>query len=204
MKIMFVCTGNVCRSPMGELLLKQRLAQNNSANTATNTATEKITITSAGIRALPGHPIDPSSGKLMEARGIDASAFRSTRLTAPLVEAADLILCFEKTQRTAISTQVPLTARRTFLLTEFADICQLGARGDFIEGATLADRFRSAIAAAPLCRPTLPPLRETEDPIGQNSAVFERVEREINGALSTILAALGAGEPTAPAGPAER
>lgn len=54
MHIMFVCTGNVCRSPMGELLMRRYLSGTS------------ITVSSAGTHALVGHPIDPSSGRLMD------------------------------------------------------------------------------------------------------------------------------------------
>lgn len=53
MHIMFVCTGNICRSPMGELLLTKYL----------NGTT--VRVSSAGTRGLPMHQIDPSSARLM-------------------------------------------------------------------------------------------------------------------------------------------
>ena len=64
MQVMFVCTGNICRSPMGELLLSRYLADTS------------IEVSSAGTKGLPGHPIDPSSATLMSSVGIDSSAFR--------------------------------------------------------------------------------------------------------------------------------
>ena len=87
MRIMFVCTGNICRSPMGELLMSHYL---------TGTT---VQVSSAGTRGLPMHPIDPSSGRLMQSVGIESSGFRSRRLTRQMADEADLILCFEKQQR---------------------------------------------------------------------------------------------------------
>lgn len=83
MHIMFVCTGNICRSPMGELLMTHYL----------NGTT--VQVSSAGTRGLPMHPIDPSSGRLMQSVGIESSGFRSRRLTRQMADEADLILCFE-------------------------------------------------------------------------------------------------------------
>ena len=62
MHIMFVCTGNICRSPMGELLLTRYL----SGTT--------VQVSSAGTHGLPMHQIDPNSALLMESVGIDESA----------------------------------------------------------------------------------------------------------------------------------
>ena len=108
MHIMFVCTGNVCRSPMGELLMRRYLSGTS------------ITVSSAGTHALVGHSIDPSSGRLMDSVGIDSSEFRSRQLTRELAESADLILCFEEEQRNNIVDMAPSVVRRTFLVTDFA------------------------------------------------------------------------------------
>ena len=78
MRIMFVCTGNICRSPMGELLMSHYL---------TGTT---VQVSSAGTRGLPMHPIDPSSGRLMDSVGIESSGFHSRRLTRQMADDADL------------------------------------------------------------------------------------------------------------------
>ena len=103
MHIMFVCTGNICRSPMGELLMSRYLA---------NTT---VQVTSAGTRGLPMHQIDPSSARLMDSVGIDSSGFRSRRLTREMAESADLILCFEAAQRKEIVTIAPMAVRSSFI-----------------------------------------------------------------------------------------
>lgn len=84
MHIMFVCTGNICRSPMGELLLTRYLEGTT------------VQVSSAGTHGLPMHQIDPSSARMMDSVGIESSGFRSRRLTGQMASDADLILCFEK------------------------------------------------------------------------------------------------------------
>lgn len=69
MKVLFVCTGNICRSPMGELMFPLFFHH------------DDIETDSAGTQGLIENPIDPSSARLMELDGIDASGFRSKRLT---------------------------------------------------------------------------------------------------------------------------
>ena len=109
MHIMFVCTGNICRAPMGELLLTKYL----------NGTT--VRVSSAGTRGLPMHQIDPSSARLMDSVGIESSGFRSRRLTRQMADEADLILCFEKSQRKDIVALAPAAVRYTFLLSDFAN-----------------------------------------------------------------------------------
>lgn len=122
MHIMFVCTGNICRSPMGELLLTKYL---------TGTT---VRVSSAGTRGLPMHQIDPSSARLMDSVGIESSGFRSRRLTRQMADDADLILCFEKSQRKDIVALVPAAVRYTFLLSDFANMCEYCARNGMIKG----------------------------------------------------------------------
>lgn len=109
MKVLFVCTGNVCRSPMGELLLPKYIPDLESD--------------SAGTRGLDNHKIAQSSAKLMTAHGIDSSAFRSKRITPQLANSSGLILCFEHEQRNEIAIIAPIAAHRTFLINDFANMC---------------------------------------------------------------------------------
>ena len=125
MHIMFVCTGNICRSPMGELLLTRYL----SGTT--------VQVSSAGTHGLPMHQIDPNSALLMESVGIEPSGFRSRRLTQPMAKSADLILCFEKDQRKDIVTLAPTAVKYTFLLGDFANMCEYCARNGLVKGLTI-------------------------------------------------------------------
>lgn len=175
MRVMFVCTGNICRSPMGELLLSRYLADTS------------IEVSSAGTKGLPGHPIDPSSATLMSSVGIDSSAFRSRRLTRDMANATDLILCFEASQRREIVTLAPAVVRRTFVITEFAALCAYCADHGMVKGRTIQERLWSVAEAAPIVRPLLPPSPDIEDPHGKTFDVFCTVADETNRALRTIL-----------------
>ena len=141
MHIMFVCTGNICRSPMGELLMSRYLA---------NTT---VQVTSAGTRGLPMHQIDPSSARLMDSVGIDSSGFRSRRLTREMAESADLILCFESSQRKEIVTTAPKAVRYTFLLDDFANMCRYSAEHGLVKGLTIQERLQSVIDSSSFIRP---------------------------------------------------
>jgi protein-tyrosine phosphatase len=83
-RILMVCTGNICRSPMAEALLRDRFA-----------ARGRGTVASAGLAALVGRPADPLALELLAARGLDLSAHRARQLTPEMVAEADLVIVME-------------------------------------------------------------------------------------------------------------
>lgn len=178
MKVLFVCTGNVCRSPMGELMFPLFFHD------------DSIVTDSAGVRGLIDNPIDPSSARLMEQDDIDASAFRSKRLTPQIAMGSDLILCFTEHQRKKIVELAPRSRSRTFLLTDFADLCTYCRENNLIQGDTLEDRLDSVLVNASLVRPMLPPAREIDDPYRKDFPAFETAHEQIGEAFANIAAAL--------------
>ena len=97
--IIVVCVGNICRSPMAEALLRNALR-----------GQEEITVESAGLGALVGHPASDYAVELMDERGIDISSHRAQQLTPDLVTKADLILVMESGHRRVIDEN-DITAR---------------------------------------------------------------------------------------------
>lgn len=83
--IVVLCTGNICRSPIGEALLRERLKGRN------------CTVISAGTHAMTGHPADPLSQQVLLADGLDISAHRAQQATQELLTTADLILALDRT-----------------------------------------------------------------------------------------------------------
>ncbi len=89
-KIVFVCTGNTCRSPMAEILLKSRLQALDLKG---------FTVTSAGIRAKKGDTINPKSAQVLCENGLEVAEFRSTPLTGKLAREAFAIVCMTEAQK---------------------------------------------------------------------------------------------------------
>ena len=108
--ILFVCTGNVCRSPMAEELLRAALKGD-----------PNYRVLSAGIGALDGQPVTEESVVAMAELGHDIAAHASQSLRVPLIESADFIFTMTRQQLSAIQTLYPMAAEKTFLLREFED-----------------------------------------------------------------------------------
>ena len=178
MKVLFVCTGNICRSPMGELMFPLFFHD------------ASVTADSAGVLGLINNPIDPSSERLMNQDGIEASSFRSKRLTPQLAMRSDLILCFTEHQRKKIVELAPRSRSRTFLLTDFADLCTYCRDNNMIHGDTLENRLDSVLGNASLVRPMLPKAREIDDPYQQEFPAFKTAHEQIGEAFASIAAAL--------------
>jgi protein-tyrosine phosphatase len=178
MHIMFVCTGNICRSPMGELLLTRYLRGTS------------IRVSSAGTKGLAMHAIDPSAKRIMDSIGIDPSGFRSRRLTRSMVQAADLVLCFEQGQRKSIVTLVPTAVRYTFLLGDFANMCEYCAQRGLIKGTTIQERLQSVIAQSSIVRAVLPDSQDIEDPHGQEFEKFHAAADATNAGIRRILTSM--------------
>ncbi len=109
-RILIVCTGNVCRSPAAELVLKHMLGPGGAG----------YDISSAGISARNGAPIDPIVRDMLYARGVDASGFASRRLTCDMLEAADLVLTASTDNRASVVRALPARVHSTLTLKQLA------------------------------------------------------------------------------------
>lgn len=91
-RVLFVCTGNTCRSPLAAAALTQALG----AEAA------RVEITSAGTSAWDGHPASEGTLKIAAASGVDLSTHRSRRASTALVRSADFVVVMEPLHRVAI------------------------------------------------------------------------------------------------------
>ena len=110
--ILFVCTGNICRSPMAEALMRDRLARAG--------LDAEVQVVSAGVWAESGDRASTGAVVVLRNRGIDMAAHRSKPVTTELLKAADIILVMEEAHRRSIFYLAPEVLSKVFLLAEMA------------------------------------------------------------------------------------
>lgn len=151
--ILTVCTGNVCRSPLAEGLLRLVLGGLD------------VTVHSAGTGALVGETMTDQNQRIAADLGVlDGTEHRARQLSADLLRNADLVLALTRDHRRQVVEMLPRASRHTFTLREFArlavevgddDLTQLQGSG--------AERMREAVEAVAQLRGTLPPLEDPAD-----------------------------------------
>jgi len=97
MNLLFVCTGNTCRSPLAEAIARAEAARRGL----------DVECRSAGTSAFPGHPASPPGAVVAAERGLDLGAHRSRPLDVALVEWADAILVMARWHGETVRAGVP-------------------------------------------------------------------------------------------------
>jgi len=111
-RILVVCVGNICRSPMAEGLLIQALSK---------AGKKAIEVRSAGLDALTGQKADKTVLRLMLERGIDISDHRGRQLNRDILRWAELVLVMDKAQKRSIESWEPGARGKVYRIGEWSD-----------------------------------------------------------------------------------
>ena len=209
--ILIVCTGNICRSPLAEQVLRAKLLA----------AGARVTVSSAGTRAVVGGAMTPEATALAVQLGSDVTDHTPRQLTANMLAEADLVLTATRDHRRDVVTLFPKVTRYTFTLNQFARLVAAAASADAPAGPATsggpaspatsagpgspadpdpapqpaASAFAAFVASIAATRglqpsPTPPTRDDIDDPYRQNASVYSRVAAVIDDSVTTIAAAI--------------
>lgn len=118
--VLVVCVGNVCRSPVAEFLLRARLAP------------RPVQVTSAGLGALAGRPVEGHALALLHEHRINASAHRARQLDRLMLREAELVLAMERGHLAAAARLAPEASGKLFHI------------GKWLDGEDIPDPYRQS------------------------------------------------------------
>lgn len=177
-RILTVCTGNICRSPMAERLLQSGFNQR---------APGSFIVESAGTRALVGSPIDQQIANSIRALGGRTEDFSARQLTTNILQQHDLVIALSREHRSSIVQLAPSMLKKTFTLREIARLLpSIKPSGHSLD----ADRWRAMLPQAIRARSAQtgrPEDDDVVDPYRKNEATYGLMMREMLPALQRVV-----------------
>lgn len=174
MKILVVCTGNICRSPMGEVLLKRALSEAGYA---------EVEVASSGTWGLTGRPATDDAVEVMREHGVDLGGHAACSLQRSDIEDADLVLAMTSVHLREIEELAPGTSRKVFLIKELAELDLPEVPAD----AFTEDRLEAMCGAT---RPQWRRALDLDDPMGRPRFAYERAAEQIAEGIEHLTRAL--------------
>ena len=185
-RILTVCTGNVCRSPLTEQLLRVGLDGLD------------VVIASAGTEALVGRPMDDRAARYSAEYGGDPSSHRARQLTVEQLRDADLVLTAAREHRRRVVETLPKASQYTFTLREFERLLatlNIDDEADIASAGDGAQRATTLVTIASSNRGVVAPLEnpvddDIIDPYRQDDAIYEESARTTVEAVRLIASAM--------------
>ncbi|WP_181780524.1 arsenate reductase/protein-tyrosine-phosphatase family protein [Pseudonocardia pini] len=186
-RLLFVCTGNICRSPVAEIMARHILIGALGGREAS-----RFPISSAGVGAVVGEMMHPQTRDELSPWGLDglvAGEFRARQLRSAMVRRADLVLGANVRHRSAIVEREPAGLRTTFALREFAALVdavdeRMLPADDPVKRATeLVDQARMLRGIVPMDPEDL----RVPDPIGRPQSAHREAVELVTDAVHRIV-----------------
>ncbi|MET3951492.1 low molecular weight phosphatase family protein [Arthrobacter sp. UYEF36] len=182
-RILTVCTGNICRSPVAERLLQTGLDQVQPG---------AFVVRSAGTRAMVGDPIQPPSAEIIRTYGGTPDDFAARLLTPKLLRESDLVLAMTAKHRGAVMQMDASLLKRTFTIREFARMLQVLEQRDAPSAVVDLPAFWRGLPARAASVRHLALAAETSDndvvdPYRRGQELYNQMEDELAPAILTIL-----------------
>ena len=157
--VLFVCTGNICRSPMAEMMW--------------NYDGGLLPASSAGLEAETGNPIDRRAASVLKSAGITVTPFVARQFTFPLAQ-DNVVITMTQTQEAKVASLVPSAYPRTFTLNKLA--CLINLHPD--KPLTYLHQRRNQASSFEIA--------DIADPVHSSEAVFRSIAVEIQDALDVL------------------
>ncbi len=168
-RILVVCIGNVCRSPVTERLLAARLPSGS------------FDVSSAGVGAMVGYAMSRYAAAELRSYGGDPTGFAARQLTPELIGDADLLLTATRDLRSQVLAESPGALRRTFTILEFAALVEMSDGTTPEELVKWAGAHRSAAGSVE---------QDVPDPFRRGAEAHAAAAKAIDGAVQVIAKGL--------------
>jgi protein-tyrosine phosphatase len=184
--ILVVCSGNICRSAIGQQLLRARFAELGAG----------FQVLSAGTIAGRRDTMPEEAEQVSRRYGGRPDGHLSTPLSEKLVARSQLVLTATRDHRAVVASLLPRASRYAFTLTQFARLAASVAPGELDAISHPIDRVAAIAAQRGFAPPERPEDDDIDDPFMESIEVYERVAAELDAATRTIASALGSGGPS--------
>jgi protein-tyrosine phosphatase len=182
-RVLFVCTGNICRSAIAEQVFRARYGS------------DQVQFASAGTGALVGAAMPDQAAAISRDLGGFPDAHSGRQLSQPIVAESDLVIALTRDHRSDIVRTHPRANRYTFTLREFARVIESYVRDSdakpLIKSLSLPETLRSAIPLLAAQRgytdaPASPEDDDVIDPYRRSQEIYDRAGTEISDAIDRI------------------
>lgn len=177
---LFVCTGNICRSPLADAFMADR---------SERFLDGAVRIQSAGVAA--GQYLSPDAVRAAKERGVDAGDLRPTQLTADLLRDADLVVTMTADHSEEVLDVAPEVAEKTFTLKELSGLLtRMRASEPSSERASVLARIAEAHRLRAASSATASPAEDVRDPLGLPMDVYREVAAQIEAGVDDLVLGL--------------